>query len=430
MAVEKNVKVEFPEKLEKIFDPYRYKVFYGGRGGAKSWSVARALLVLGAKKKIRVLCAREFQNSISDSVHKLLSDQIVELQLDSYYEVLQTSIKGKVGSEFIFSGLRHNASKLKSFEALDYVWCEEAQNITKSSWETLIPTVRKDGSEIWVTFNPELDTDETYKRFVTGAPQNSLVVKVNYDSNPWFPDVLRQEMQDLKARDEDAYLTVWEGHCRQTLEGAIYAKELREATTNNRIMRVPYSPTFPVSVFSDLGWADNTSLWFVQKIGFEYRIIRAYQNRQQAWNHYLQYIQSCGYVIDTIWLPHDARAKSLGTGISIEEMTRKAGFRAMIVPSLSVQDGINAARTIFPVAYFDQEGCADGLQALRRYRYDVDPATQQFSRRPLHDDSSHFADAFRYFAVGMTEKPPKVPPKVKTVQVSLKGMPNQATWMK
>lgn len=414
-----------------MFEPYRYKILYGGRGGGKSWGVARALLVLGTRKKLRILCAREFQNSINDSVHKLLSDQIVEMGLDSFYEVLQSSIKGKTGTEFLFSGLRHNNSKLKSFEALDIAWCEEAQNITKSSWEILIPTMRREESEIWVTFNPELEEDETYQRFVKHTPVNAIVEKVNWNDNPWFPNVLIQEMDALRARDEDSYLTVWEGHCRQTLEGAIYAKELREATAAARVMKVPYLPTVAVHVFSDLGWADNTSLWFIQKIGFEYRILRAYQNNQESWNHYLQFIQSQGYVIDTIWLPHDGRAKSLGTGKSIEEITRAAGFKVQVVPNLSVEDGINALRTIFPVLYFDEDNCSDGLHALRRYRYDVDAATGQFSRRPLHDDASHFADALRYFAVGMTEKPSKIVPKIKTVEISTRGGLSQGTtWMK
>lgn len=424
------MRMQFPKKLEPLFSPKRYKILYGGRGGGKSWGVAKALLTMGTQEKMRILCAREFQNSIGDSVHKLLSDQIIEMKLEHFYEVLQASIKGKNGTEFLFSGIRHNASKLKSYEAIKIVWCEEAQNITKPSWEILIPTIRAEDSEIWVTFNPELEEDETYQRFVKHPPVNALVLKVNWNDNPWFPTVLRQEMDALRIRDEDAYLNIWEGHCRQTLEGAIYAKELREAQQHKRIMRVPYVPTLPVHVFCDLGWADNTCLWFVQKVGFEYCIIRAYQNNQQPWHHYMQYMQAQGYIFDTIWLPHDARAKSLGTGRSIEELTKTAGYRVRIVPNLSVEDGINAVRTIFPVLYFDEDNCADGLHALRRYRYDVDIITGQFSRKPLHDDASHFADGLRYFAVGMSDKTKGKIPEPKTIQISRGGMMNQATWMK
>lgn len=404
------INVVFPTKFYPAFEPMRYKVFYGGRGGGKSWSIAKALLIIGLQQKIRILCAREFQNSITESVHKLLSDKIADMEIDDFYEIQNTTIIGKNGTEFIFTGLRHNANKLKSFENIGIVWIEEAQNVTRNSWDILIPTIRAENSEIWVSFNPEFETDETYQRFIVNPPVNSTIIRMNWNDNPFFPPVLKQEMESLKARDMDAYLSVWEGHCRQTLEGAIYAKELREATLADRITAVPYSPTFPVSVFADLGWADNTSLWFVQKIGFEYRVIRAYQNRQEMWQHYLQYMQSLGYMYDTIFLPHDARAKSLGTGKSIEEITKKMGYNVRIVPNLSVEDGINAVRSIFPACFFDEKLCSDGLQALRRYRYDVDPEDSTWSRKPLHDESSHFADALRYFAVGMRELPRKDAP--------------------
>jgi phage terminase large subunit len=233
-------KAEFPAKLQCLFAPKRYKVLYGGRGGAKSWGVARALLIQGAAKPLRILCAREFQNSISESVHALLSDQIKALGLDGFYEVQNTTIRGRNGTELYFAGLRHNVTKIKSFEGVDIVWCEEAQTISKSSWDTLIPTIRKEGSEIWITFNPSLEADETYQRFVARPPTNSTVVKVNWSDNPWFPAVLRQEKDDLKAKDPDAYLTVWEGHCKQTLDGAIYANEVRKATEEGRFARVPY----------------------------------------------------------------------------------------------------------------------------------------------------------------------------------------------
>ena len=395
--------IEFPEAFDFLFEPARYKVVYGGRGGGKSHSVAKALLVLGATEKHRILCARELQNSIGDSVHKLLSDQIAELGLSAFYTIQNTSIVGLNGTEFLFAGLRHNVTKIKSFEGCTRVWVEEAQTVSKNSWDTLIPTIRKDGSEIWITFNPELDTDETWLQFVVKPPTGAIVRKVNWDHNPWFPDVLRQEKADLEARDPDAALVVWEGHTKQVLDGAVYAKEIRAATGAGRITRVPYDASKPVHTFWDLGWADSTSIWFAQAVGFETRLIDYYQNQQQALQHYLQAIQSRGYVLGTCYLPHDARAKQLGTGRSIEEMMRAAGRTVQIVPGLSVEDGINAARTLFGNCWFDAERCADGLNALRRYRYEVDPATGMFGRSPVHDDASHGADAFRYVAVGLRE---------------------------
>ena len=162
-GTELHVRAEFPEKLLPLFKPKRYKVMHGGRGGAKSWVIARALLIRGVQQSTRVLCARELQNSITDSVHQLLSDQVSMLGLDAFYDVQRTVIYGLNGTQISYEGLRLNASKIKSYEGVDIVWVEEAQAVSKSSWDILIPTIRKDGSEIWISFNPEFEDDETYE---------------------------------------------------------------------------------------------------------------------------------------------------------------------------------------------------------------------------------------------------------------------------
>lgn len=404
MAKQNRVVAEFPPKLAPLFEPHRYKVLWGGRGGAKSWGIARALLIEGTRRPERILCARELQASISDSVHKLLSDQIDALGLSGFYEVQKATIKGANGTEFVFSGLRHNVAQIKSFERLTKCWVEEAQTVSRTSWEVLIPTVRADNSEIWLSFNPELETDETYKRFVLHPPDGAAVIRLNWSDNPWFPAVLRAEKDALKLRDPDAYLTVWEGHCRQTLDGAVYANELRAATEQERIGRVPYDRTKPVHTFWDLGWSDETSIWFAQRVGFEYRVIDYEHGSQKAVPDYLATLQARGYVYGTDWLPHDAKAKTLvGGGRSIEGMMRQSGRTVRIVPHHSVADGINAARAVFSNCWIDEDRCADGLQALRHYRYEVDPETRQFSRRPLHDWASHAADAFRMMAMSLKE---------------------------
>lgn len=219
------LKLEFPEKiLDVIAEPSRYKVLYGGRGSGKSWAVARMLLVIGLSRKVRILCARETQKSISDSVHKLLRDQIYALGLDYHYEVLQASIRGKNGSEFLFTGLR-DAASLKSYEAIDICWVEEAQAVTENSWQLLIPTIRAANSEIWVVFNPLVETDPTYIRFVKETPPDCRIAKVNYNDNPWFPDVLREELERDKERNYNFYRHVWEGECVIAPEGAVFKLE-------------------------------------------------------------------------------------------------------------------------------------------------------------------------------------------------------------
>jgi phage terminase large subunit len=409
-------KAEFPVKLEGLFKKSRYKVLYGGRGGAKSWGIARALLIKGAKDPIRILCAREFQTSIKDSVHKLLCDQIESLGLLSFYEITQTSIRGRNGTEFSFVGLKNNVSNIKSYEGVDICWVEEAQTTSRLSWNILIPTIRKEGSEIWISFNPELETDETYQRFVANPPADSITMKVNWYDNPWFPDTLKLEKDALKQRDEEAYNQVWEGLCRQTVDGAIFAKEMQQAEKDGRICRVPYDATKPVHAIFDLGWSDSTAIWFLQFIGMETRLIRYIEDSQKTISYYLATMQTYGYVYDKIWLPHDAENKTLAAaGRSIDDIVRAAGYKTEIMPRVPIVDSINAARTIFPNCYFDREHTADGLACLRHYRYEVDPETGQFSRNPLHDHYSHGADAFRYIAL-MIKEPPK---RKKSAQIAM-----------
>jgi phage terminase large subunit len=186
------VDASFPPKLAGLFAPHRYKVLYGGRGSAKSWSVARAIVLRMAQTPTRVLCVREQMNSIRDSVHRLLSDQIESLGLSGIFEIQQATIKvvsgPGAGSEASFEGIRHNISKIKSYEGIDICWAEEADQVSDSSWATLIPTIRSPGSEIWITFNPNLESDATYQRFIKHPPPDTWsVVEVNWRDNPWFP---------------------------------------------------------------------------------------------------------------------------------------------------------------------------------------------------------------------------------------------------
>jgi phage terminase large subunit len=402
---------EFPRKLQGLFTPARYKIYYGGRGGAKSWGIARALLVLGAQKPLRILCARELQTSIKDSVHKLLSDQITALNMGALYEIQQSTIKGSNGTEILFCGLKSNVTQIKSFEGVDVCWIEEAQTVSKTSWNVLIPTIRKDGSEIWVSFNPELEEDETYQRFVVKPPTGAIVERINWSDNPWFPQVLSAEKDALQERDHAAYLNVWEGHCRRSVDGAIFAGELEVAEVEGRIGAVKYDPSKPVHRIWDLGWADNVAIWFLQMVGMEYRLIRYIEGNQKTMAQWLAECQQFGYLYDTDWLPHDAQAKTLAAnGRSIEEIVRGAGAKVRIIPRTSIVSSIEAAKNLFRNCYFDRENCADGIACLRHYQYDVDPDTKLRSREPLHNWASHGADAFRMMGL-MVQEPRKARPQ-------------------
>lgn len=392
-------RVEVPQALLPLFQPKRYKVLYGGRGSAKSWSVARALVAQAAARPIRVLCARETQKSIQESVHRLLKDQIGALGLEDSFEVQETKIVGKNGSEFTFAGIRQQGvANLKSYEGTDICWVEEAQVVTRRSWDVLIPTIRKPGSEIWITFNPELEDDETYSRFVTDPPGDAWVQPVNWSDNPWFPGVLDDERRLMQRRDPVGYKTTWEGQCRPAVEGAIYADEIAAAVEAKRIRNVPYDPMLKVHWVWDLGWNDSTSIIGAQRSGSEIAIVDYIEGDHRTLADYAQDIRDRKYNLGTLWLPHDGSAKNLQTGKSPKEVLQGLGFDVDTVPNLGVEEGIHAARLMFPRCYFDKERTAPLTNALKRYKRQQNATTGSFGA-PLHDDNSHPADAYRYLAV-------------------------------
>lgn len=385
---------------------------YGGRGAGRSWGCARALLLIGAQKPVRVLCAREFQNSIADSVHALLTDQISKLGLEHIYEVQAARIVSRPGAvpggttSFVFEGIRNNATRIKSYEGIDYCWVEEANKVSMKSWEILLPTIRKEDSEIWITFNPELETDYTYQRFVLNPADDSFVCKMTWRDNPWVPEVLLKEKDDLKRRDYDAYLNVWEGHTRQVLEGAIFAKELQRTQAEGRICKVPWNRENPVDTFWDLGRRDMTSIWFAQRVALQYRVLEYFEDSSEDIQYYLRQLQNRDYTYGTHFLPHDAKAKQLGTQRTIEQAVRSVYGSVRVVQRVPHKaNAINAARIIFPNCWFDEQRCSDGLGRLRHYRYRV--VDGQLSDEPLHDDASNAADAFMTLAQSIKEQRPK-----------------------
>lgn len=392
--------VRFPPKLEFLFKPHRFKVAHGGRGGAKSWGYARALLITGAERKLRILCTREVQKSIKDSVHKLLSDQIQELGLGAFYEVLTTEIRGKNGTEFIFAGLAdHTAESIKSFEGIDRVWVEEAQAVSKRSWDILIPTIRKPDSEVWISFNPELDSDETYKRFVLNPPPSAVVVKINYQDNPWFPEVLEAERLHCKATDPDGYENIWEGNTKAAVDGAIYAKEIAVSMDSGRFANVPYEPKLKVHVVCDLGFNDSMAIILAQRQLSEIRIIDYIEDSHRTLDWYSATLRDKKLNWGKLWLPHDAKHKTLAAaGKSTEDIMRALGWTTEIVPDAGIEPGIKTARMALNQTYFDKTKAARLIECLKRYRRSI-PTTTGEPGSPVHDEYSHGADAFRYLAL-------------------------------
>lgn len=405
---------QFPEAFEFLFKPARYKVAFGGRGGGKSQNFARALLILGAQRKLRILCAREYMRSMQDSVWRLLGDQIALMGMDNLYLIEKGAIKGTNGTEILFTGLKDSAS-LKSYEGISIFWCEESQTISQSSLDIVIPTIRKsdcaiysdkpvDTSELWFSFNPIFQTDPCFKMFVVDdPPPNSIVRKINADANPWFPETLKKESDLLKSKDIDKWNHVYGGECLQQLEGAVYKEELRLAESEGRIGKVPYDAARPVHCFFDIGWGDATAIWFVQVFMAEYRFIDFCEDVHRDIPYFLKLMQGKKYIYGNIWLPWDGGSVSVQTGKSIQSQMVSMGFKARSLPQGRQYLGINAMRGLFPNCWFDAKNCADGINSLRRYRYGENLDAKTRTREPVHDNYSHSADAIRTFAMAIQQ---------------------------
>jgi phage terminase large subunit len=405
MSTSIEVEARFPKKLKFLFKPCRYKVAYGGRGSGKSWGFARALLLRCAQKKTRILCTREVQKSIQQSVHQLLADQIAAMGLGPVFDVLATEIRGPHGSQIYFSGLSdQTAESLKSFEGVDVVWCEEAQAISKRSWDILIPTIRKEGSEIWATYNPQLESDETHQRFVLNPPPDCIAVEMNYWDNPYFPAVLDAErkhaQQTMRAED---YAHIWEGKCKPAVEGAIYFDSMAASIAAGRIREVPHDARLKTHVVFDLGMADSMTLILAQKVASEVRVIHYIEGNQRILADYSAELR--GLRLDDqpmnwggLYLPHDGFHTRHQTGKDDASILRGLGWDVRRVPNQGVNTGIDRAREVFPRVYFHKPRTERLVECLKRYRWNINSKTGE-AVQPLHDEFSHGADAFRYLAL-------------------------------
>lgn len=393
--------IQFPAKLRPLFWPNRTKVAHGGRGSGKSWAFAQALLIQAAQTPLRILCAREVQKSIKDSVHRLLTDQIQALGLGHMYEVLESEIRCKNGSLFLFAGLsQHTVESIKSFEGVDRCWIEEAQTVTKRSWDVLTPTIRKDGSEIWVSMNPDMETDETYKRFVIDPPEGAFVVQMNWSDNVWFPAVLEIERQETLRRDPDSYANIWDGQPKRVAEGAIYRHEVERMYAEGRVRLVPYDPLLKVHTVWDLGWNDAMTIGLWQRHSAEVRCIGYIEDSHHTLDHYVALLEKNPYRWGIDFIPHDGRARNTQTGKSTEEALKAMGRNVEVLPALDIEEGIKAARMMFPRLYMDKDKTTRLQECLKRYQRSINQRTME-AGAPLHDEFSHGADMFRYAAMAV-----------------------------
>lgn len=360
---------------------------------------------------MNILCCREFQASIKQSVHSLLAALVSEMGLQDFYTVLETEIRGINGTKIIFAGLKNNIASIKSMYNIKKCWCEEAQTLTENSLNVLLPTIRAEDSEIIFTMNPILPTDPAYVRFVLHPPKDSIVVKVNYDQNPFFPDVLEKERLDLLERDPVGYRNVWLGEPREAVEGAIYAKELQEARDSGRIGTFPADLSKPVNLYADIGEANNFVLWVEQKEGLNRLLVDLISGNGQKVPYYINEIQKRKYIVGMIVLPHDAEQNRANAEFTVKVMFQNAFPNAKIVVNQNfpgaVAVGIEAVRNIFPFLYFNEETTSDGLFALAHYHWKIDPDTgKAYGKEPAHEFSDE-PDGLRTLAMAFRVKEKK-----------------------
>lgn len=379
------------------------------------------------QKKLGVLCARELQVSIADSVHSLLSQIIEENPLfKAVYKVTNKEITGPHGTFFIFKGLKHNINEIKSTEGIDVCWVEEAQAVSDKSWETLIPTVRNEGSELWISFNTKNPTDPTYQRFVLRKRDNAIVRKVSYRDNPFFPKVLDDERLDLLQSDPEAYAHVWEGDFDTRYSGSVYAKSVKLDQIKDTVQ---YDPQLPIYTAWDLGYDDATALVFYQMARNEIRVIDYYENNFEDIQHYCEVLYGCklivkdrspetgkvlrwefgeriseersgyNYLGGKHYVPHDAAYKlQAAQGRSIVEQAAEFGIVLTVIQATNQQNSEQALRKTLQRCWFNPVNTKDLVHALMNYHYEYDEDRKIYSKVPVHDWSSHAADACELMA--------------------------------
>lgn len=407
------LEIEIPKEYKVLFDldkDLRHIVLYGGRASGKSTSVALSLLILGMNQKLRILCTREVQNSIADSVHKLLSDLISKYKLTTW-EVQKDIIRNKqTGSEIFFKGLHNNSQSIKSIEGIDIVWIEEAQSVSADSINTLIPTIRKAGSRLIWTFNRLTENDPVWELIVKKADDRTFVQKINSDAiESLLSKEIIEEREKMRFDNPEMFEHVWLGEPMTSKTGSVFGKQLAQARSDGRITKVPYDASTGVYTAWDLGIGDSTVIWFFQTIGNEIHFIDHYEGSNEDLGHYISYIQNKPYQYTTHFLPHDSKARELQTGMTRVEFFNNHGIYNIEVLrptnfSLGQDDIDLVARPKFSLCWFDEKKCQRGLECLRAYHYEYDNKNKLLRNKPEHDWSSHSSSAFIYALMAKTEQ--------------------------
>ena len=420
--------IRLPEKLVPVFEGEAdVRGAEGGRGSAKTRSFALMTAVRAYKWDMEgrqgiILCVRQFLNSLADSSLEEIKAAIRETEwLEPHFDIGETYIRTKSGRvSYSFVGLARNLNSIKSKFRILLCWADEAEPITEEAWVKLIPTLREEDSELWLTWNKERKDSATNKRFGAANDNNPRVkiVTINWRDNPWFPDILnRVRLRDLEERP-DQYPHIWEGEYLTVVEGAYYSKQITKAKTDGRIDFIPEEPNLIVRLFADIGGtgakADNFVFWAAQFVGLEIRWVNHYEVQGQPISAHLNWMRSQGYTPDRckIWLPHDGDTQEKVFDTSYRKALEDAGYSVEVIPNQgkgAAMQRVEEGRRLFPRMRFDQTKCSAGLDALGWYHEKKDEE-RGIGLGPNHDWASHSADAFGLGCVAY--EPPKSQVKI------------------
>jgi phage terminase large subunit len=425
--------VDLPAKLVPVFSgEARYRGAFGGRGSGKTRSFAKMTAVRGYMHGMsghsgQILCAREHLNSLDESSLEEIKAAIRSVDwLNDYYDIGEKYVRSKDGRiSYSFAGLRHNLDSIKSKARIIIAWVDEAEPASENAWVKLIPTVREDDSEIWVTWNPESARSSTNKRYRDNPPEGAKIVELNWRDNPWFPKVLDIERRADKKLRPDIYNHIWEGNFLAAHEGAYFSHLIEDARREGRVGNVHEDPLMETRAYFDIGGtgakSDATSIWTVQFYKSEIRVLGYYEAQGQPLATHVAWLREQTQKIKTVVLPHDGGTHDKVYSVSYESALRDAGYNVIVVPNQgkgAAGHRVEAVRRILPSTHFNEPGCKDGMEALSWYHEKRDE-NRSIGLGPNHDWSSHASDAFGMMAV--VYEPPNAS-WGKPLRVNLKGI--------
>lgn len=421
--------------FQPLLGPSRYKAAHGGRGSGKSHFFA-GLLVEDALAEpgnagegLRAVCIREVQKDLSQSAKLLIEDKLSVYKLGEAdgFKVFRDVIETPGDGLIIFKGMQdYTAESVKSLEAFNRAWVEEAQTLSQTSLTLLRPTIRAAGSELWFSWNRKRKTDPVDVLLTGDAPPTGTkVVKANWRDNPWFPAVLEQERRDDLASRPDQYDHIWEGDYARVTEGAYYASDLLKARQDRRIGHVAADPLMMYRAFWDIGVRDATAIWVAQFVDREIRVLDYYEAVGQSLGAHLSWLRSKGYGSAECVLPHDGSNPDQVSAARFEDHIRNAGFSVRVVKNQgkgAAMKRVEAGRRLFPRIWFNEQSTEAGREALGAYHEKKDEA-RNIGLGPEHDWSSHGADAFGLMCIAYEE------PELKRAQMTRPLYSGPNSWM-